>query len=269
MSSLRQRWMNRVLHLTAVVAERKQSLLTIQGWSAFKAVVVIVASEVILGVIALPLYLGTRTIASEDTAAVAQFRVRRVMTLSFVILILVLWVAKLGVIITLALTTNSASKFQVSQTEHSSNVGGDLTVAVHHALVDDSIVPPTITSVQEDQGAITITGTTTEDTSVIATISQVNSTVTYPRLYSGRSDDTGTFSIVEDSTVFWSAPGEYEVTVVAYDATTHHKSADSADTTFTNHGSTFDYWLQRVDVMLNVVVIGLIIFGIVVTVLVL
>lgn len=271
MSTVRSRWTTLVLHTSSYVYNQKQKLLTTHAGRAFFIVISIIIAEVFLGLISLPLYLITKPESGND-AGQSQYKVRRVITLSILTAIFIIWIIKLIFILILSLYFDTQSTYSIKEMATKNDLVPGITTEVAVAPIDTSLAMPKISAVWQN-GRSTITA---EGTSNPNTIVAVNFVATGPtakngslHMYTNRADTTGHWQNTENESVFTLPPGNYVATAVEYNETKHTKSNLSNGVNFTIHESFWQQLFRRLDTVLNIAVLVFIFVGVVSVVLML
>lgn len=268
MHSLRQRWTNLILHTSALIQRRKQELLTAHAGQAFVVVMSLIVSEAWLAIISLPLYLVARSTGDQNQSGVTQYAVRRVVTMSVLVAVLVAWLVKLMIILILSWNAGPQTTFQEVPTKNT-EATNQLTVEVDLAKVDPAIAAPQITAVHRRRSAVTIDGTAQPKMTVVTILNRTgrDQATVPPVLYAGQTDAAGYFSITEDTSIFWLPPGEYAASALTYNPTKATKSSVSPGVKFTLSDVQSRHVLSQIDNVMNLAVIVLVLAGIAVTVL--
>lgn len=267
MPNIRSSWTNHILHTTAFVARTKAKLETAHAFAAIGLVLALIAAEAWLAFISLPLYLVTRQVGTGKKD-VHAYGVRRVLTLSILSVIGIIWILKLAIILFLTFSTNPRTAFQVEHTGTREETIAAITVEIPRAAVDARMPAPTITAVAGTEGSIAIIGHARPQETIVATLVRAgDATTARPHLYADTADDTGTFTIREDAGIFSLPTGPYSVQVVAYDGAAGMKSAPSASVQLEVATHPVRQFLGFADHLLNLLAIVFIAVGVLATVL--
>ncbi len=251
MASLRSSWTNSILHTTAYIHGCKERIVISQGIGAVLLVAKLIAAELWLTVLSLPLYLIASSVHTNDKE-VSQYKVRRVISLSAVAVILLVWLIKFIIILFIAFSYNPKEAFQIRETQNGVQQSVAITVQIPKAPTDNNFPIPTITEAQDVKGNITIAGKAKANSFVVATIVREGDPASPPELYAGESDKNGKFNIIEDQNTFTLPTGIYDASVVAYDAERNVKSPPSPTIRLTVHDSLLQQTLTNLDEILNI-----------------
>ncbi len=256
-------WTNFILHASSFIAERKNRLQTAHALAAILLVIELMLAEVWLAIISLPLYLVTKNVAGKTTGT-GQYKARRVITLSVLSSILVIWIIKLLIILLFLFVLDPREAFQVQETNTQIDQALTVTTSIPKAAVDAKLSVPHITTATGTQGSVTITGTAKPNQTVVAILQEAHGADSEnpPGLYSGKADNAGQFTIAEDKGVFYVPVGDYIVSVVTYDEARGTKSQTSNGLKFTVAEHPARHILHFLDQILNLLVFGFIIVGI-------
>jgi len=145
---MRRRWTNLILHTTALIHKKKQSLLVSHALKSVLDIFIIIFLELFLLLISFPLYLTSK---EENVGDRTQYKIRRVLTLSFLVVILTVWLIKLLVIVGLPLyfdtrefLVSSEEKEQSQTVEHSF-----ILPDIYGAGTDSSLSSPIVENLKE------------------------------------------------------------------------------------------------------------------------
>ena len=266
MSTIRGRWTTLVLHTTSYVYNQKQKLLTAHAGKAFFIVIGIICAEVFLGLISLPLYLIVKPAGVGDGQG-SEYRVRRVITLSVLTAIFLVWILKLIFILVLSLYFDTRAMYSVKETSVKNDLSSGMTTDIALAPVNRALSVPKIISVEQNTGSA-VTAEGTSDRGAIVGIyftrtDDVPGTDGSLHIYANTADTKGHWTHTEDENVFTLPPGRYVAAAVQYDQEKNQKSALSAGVDFSVHESLLQQFFRRLDTILNIVVLLFICVGVV------
>ena len=258
--NLRSRWTSYILHVTSFITVRKGRLINAHAFRAVGIVVLLIIAEAWLALISLPLYLVAEPLA-ERNQETQEYKIRRVITLSVVVVIVVVWALKLSIIGALRFI-NPAKPFQV-ETEQGGNevIIENAALVFPRASVSAQMVAPQITYIEGTYQSLTIEGRATPKTVVVAVVTKEGST--FPQLFDQVADDKGLFSIRDNHTIFTLPEGKYTATVSSLDLTHALKSKDSDGVTFFVKSSWQERLFKNADQTLNIIVVVFIAMGII------
>jgi hypothetical protein len=99
-NKLQLSWLNAILHLTAIIANKKRFLFSSNVLNTFQGILTIVVLEGVLAIMSFPLYfMEMPEDFSVQNIFNVQFRVRKILTLGMVVLILLSFVLKVALVI--------------------------------------------------------------------------------------------------------------------------------------------------------------------------
>lgn len=268
-TSLRDRWSNSVLHLSAYIAQKKNGLLIVHGTKSFLNVLLIIEAEILLLIISLPSYVVAKPIG--DNANTREYHLRRTLTLGVIGTLFIIWVLKLVLILAL-LGYSQTSTTTVTETY---NRGGNTETMADDVLVAKESMefsPPVVTKIQNIKGRIAFWGTAPANSVVVFAFtedgdSSTNRTIT-PKIYTTQADANGRFELWEDASVFNLPKGNYTGSVSAYDPVREIKSGQSQTFSFKVTESFWNKLIYSADTILNILALLVIIIWILVTILV-
>jgi len=226
----------------------------------------VVLAEVFLWCISLPLYLAApKATVGED---VSQYRIRRVVNVSVLAAIFFIWLLKLAFIIGVSIFFDPRAQYSVREITTRTDA---LNTIVHEVVIapeNSALKPPTVVSVyQGGSDEVIVEGTAPAGEIVALSFARRDGKehASALKLYTGQADAKGTWQIAEDRNVFGLAPGPYAASARTYDAARHVKSASSAPVGFEVHRALWRRAFEKMDMVFNIAMIGLIIVGVVTT----
>ncbi len=256
MSTIRSRWTTQILHTTAFVHNQKEKLLTAHAGGAFFVVISIITAEVFLGIISLPLYLIAKPAVGSDEGH-SEYKVRRTITLSILVVIFIIWLLKLIFIIGLSLYFDPRALYSIKETGIKNSSVSTITTDVAIAPVDTGVTAPKVIAAEQNgKNTVTIRGTSDPKAvlAVYLTKEQTAKSNASVHMYADWADKDGRWEITEDENVYLLPPGNYVASAVEYNETSHTKSALSNGIPFTIHDSYLHQFLRRFDTVLNIAV---------------
>ncbi len=267
MSTIRGKWTTLILHTTSYIHAEKEKLLTAQAFSAFGIVIAIIAAELWLALISLPLYLVTAPVggSAQETG---RFRQRRIITLSIAIVIFLIWLIKLLFILVL-LFSSPKNRFSITPTNTADRAGTILTTEIALSPTDPKLAPPQIQTLeQEFPRRIVVSGTGRPNSTIALYFSHQGGGASL-HLFAAAVDGNGAWQIIEDEGRFTLPEGAYAVSAVTFDAARRNKSPATAPITFEVHANLLERVFYLIDPLLNFLVFLFIILGLLSVVLVL
>jgi len=259
---MRTSWTNLILHTTALIYRRKESLLVSHAFKAVLDVLFIVVLELFLAFISFPLYLVSK---ESDLGGKKQYKVRRVISLSLLTTILVVWVLKLIFVVAVPFYFDTRQAFFVSETGgQAAAISSDyLLPNIYSVRVDESVLPPTISDALKIQnGRLFLGGKGDPGTSVIMTIrKEATGEQGGVDFYITSVDEAGSWSMGTDKDSARLAPGKYWLQVMSYHPQSNTISALSPIQSFVI-GQDWRWVGDRVDIYLNYTVVTFLILSI-------
>lgn len=99
-NKLQLSWLNAILHLTAIIANKKRFLFSSNVLNTVQGILTIVVLEGVLAIMSFPLYfMQMPEDFSIHNIFNVQFRVRKILTLGLVVLILLSFILKVALVI--------------------------------------------------------------------------------------------------------------------------------------------------------------------------
>ena len=267
--SLRNHWSTLILHISAYINKKKQSLLTVHGIVAFLDTLIIVGAEIFLLFISLPSYIAVQPVGNEGQTQ--QYHLRKAVTFSVIGTLLVIWIIKLALILTLA---GYAKNQSATINETQNRLGNTQTYADDILIAKESsrLSPPVVTKIQNTHGQIAFWGNAPANSIVVFAFTDnikhgVGKNLA-PKIYSTQTDANGHFSLTEDANVFNLPQGDYNGSASSYDPGRNIKSAQSQTFSFIVKETLWNMVLHSADTILNIVALSAIAMGLLMTILV-
>ena len=266
-------WLQLILYISHSIFLKKAAILKTAGVKVVRPIIQLVLLEIALAVVSVPIYLRVRShvVHSYFSKVGAQesdfhdYTLRRVLTLSGLGLVALLWLIKLIFVIIAPTVFNAGEPFTVSniRMEHvAPAIKENVSFALESAKRDESLTVPLVQSVRTTgRGRYLFSGVGTPGLTVVAYISGTESIV-----YSSVIKSDGTWSIEHDGGGFLLKKGTYSIVVSAYDESTSEKSYASVPYYFKVTPSWLDLFLSSVDTYANWVAACVVVVGIVVVI---
>lgn len=252
-----------ILHTSAYINNRKNELLTVHALKAFWIVLKLIAAEVFLAVISLPVYLAASSTSTSD--ATAQYKLRRVVTMSLLIGLVVIWLIKLIVIAALSFQQSNLS---IKQTESTSQWQPATIQHVLSSAPDKNLPAPTLTSVGERNGIFTASGLAIANSWLVITVMNDPATANdHPKMYMGQADARGEFAVSQEAGAFDLPGGNYLASAQTYNTQSLITSPASPWVKFSTRPTFQEQFLAQFDRWLNILAMLLILLALGVTVL--
>ena len=262
---MRTGWTNLILHTTALVYRRKQNLLVSHSFQSVFDVFVIIFLELFLALISLPLYLVSK---ESDLGGKQQYKIRRVVSLSLLLSILIIWVLKLIFVVAVPMYFDTRQAFFVAEKSGQSLLTQSEFILsdIYNAKTDIAISPPTVDgTLTIDNGRVYIQGKGNIGTDVVVTIKNDRVDNSGVNFYIANVDSSGSWSLGSNGDDARLTPGKYQLQAITYDSQLKARSPLSVVRSF-EVGQDWRGAMDNVDVYLNYIVVvflGLSIFSIV------
>jgi len=250
-------WLEKVIHLSSHVYKLKKRLAEVHAVKAFFYIIAVVFFEVLLAIFSFPLYLVQRKGSKS-------FQFRRVITLSTLGLILMLWVVKLVFALGSSAYIQNKSDEMISQlTDREVQIQDVSLINIETASVDESIKTPILTGIRQKDRGVVFKGQGVPGEEIVLNIFGKVSFVT-----SGEIKEDGRFEVEYYDNQLKLTGGEYTVLASVYDDGKYSRSVYSNPVNFELKDNFFQQFFAMLDLYLNIFVLCSIAFGLFLTVLV-
>lgn len=268
---MRYRWLNLLLILSHSIYLRKQNVLVRHGLSAVVSVFILILLELVLAITSLPLYLGLKPATTQAYIrsrgdygdVVADYKLRRVITLTGVGIVLLIWIIKLCVIVFVPRVYGPLPLYNVSG---SIRTGSEITapdMGIQDAKVDLSAPLPVIAHIEQRTGRdFRFSGTAQPSSTVVLLLADQQMATYY-----GESNEKGEWQIDHLQQKFNLNDGNHAISVFSYDPKTLTRSHFSDQQFFKVTSSWTDILIRNFDTIANWAIIFVIAFGILLTIL--
>lgn len=268
---MRRAWTNHILHLSGFIYSKQQALLTEHGFKIVITVWQLIAAQLWLAIISLPLAIVAKpVIGKTNIAGVATYSVRRVLTLTVVTIIAILWLLKLGVVL---FGVWQAEEFRIEHRgtrAEPETTAAYLTTRIAAAGEDPHLVAPVLREVnRSNSGVLTVTGSAKANTDILLYVIEAADGVASTKVYAGTTDNHGTFTITENEDRFSLRAGTYVVEAFAYSRETGLASSASTPMQIAVQDSLMTIFMTYADRILNITTAAVLGFGILLTILIL
>ena len=263
---MRGYWTNLILHTSASIYKRKSDVLVSRAPKSILDVFAVIFLELFLVLISFPLYLVSK---GESTGSKAQYKMRRIFTMSFLIVILAVWLAKLILMVGLPIYFDSRQFLITTE-----NKGNDQAIKqsyilpeVYNTKLDTSISVPTVENISTMSNAgLLVSGRGEADLKIVVNIGKKQED-TAPednniKMYIVSTDKTGNWRLETDVKSFNLQPGQYWLQAMAYDDVNGKKSEVSPAKYFEITQNLYDKIISKADMYLNYFMIAFIALGI-------
>lgn len=271
---MRHQWLNILLDLSNTIYRRKQDILVRHGFRAVADVFMLILVELALALVSLPLYLGLKP---STTAAylrsrgvygdiTGDYKLRKIITLTGVGVVLLIWIIKLCVIIFVPRVYGPLPLYNVSG---STPVGTESAVSVipdrsiQQAKVDLGMPLPVITHIAQTNGRDFRFSGTAQPSSTIVLLLADQQVVSYY----GEANEKGEWQIDHLQEKFNLSDGNHAVSVLSYNPKTLLRSHFSDQQFFKVTSTWIDILIRNIDTIANWGIILILAFGILLTIL--
>lgn len=267
-------WLNAVLALTNRIYQRKLLVQERVGVQAVRDVVVLIVLELALGLLSFPLYIGMRParVAAflEERGTYERiaydYTVRRVLTLTGMSVLLVLWMVKLLVIVLVPRVAGPLPLYAVSPLEPVDLLARELVLTetrIQTARVAPEMTTPVVTTVEKGRrGTYTFRGTGQPETSVVLFLSDVQTVI-----FTGDVDAQGAWAVTHAQEDFTLREGNHAMLAFSYDPARELRSTASPEQYFKVRTRLIERLVQHTDNVLNVTLVAILALGVLLTVL--
>jgi len=269
---MKNRWLNLVLLLTNRIYSRKQLIVGQTGLGAVNNIFQLIALEIILAIISFPLYVSLRTasvtafLADKGSYAKVNFdyNLRRVLTLTGVGIVVLIWVIKLALIILLPKIYGPLPLYVVNDFRPADILSKELISAetgIQTARIMKSMPKPEVTGVDKLKGGdYNFIGTGQPNSTVVLLLTDKQTAI-----YSAPVDKNGKWEINYLKSKFKLGPGNHSVIVFGYDSKLRVRSETGLEQFFKVQTSWLDGLVTNVDVLANWSVVVVILLGVFLT----
>jgi len=260
---MRKKWTNLILHTTALISQWKQNILVSHAFRAVFDILIIIVLEFFLALISLPLYLVSQETGSGDKK---QYKIRRIITLSVLMIILAIWLIKLIFVLSLPFYSATSQTFFMSgrQAPSQTLTQNYILSGISDAQTTAAFAVPVVTEAKTTKdGSLSVTGKGNPGTEVIIIIGRIKEPGRSSglNLYLAGVDFEGNWSINAASNDSRLAVGDYWLRTMAYNAKDNSQSGLSPALAFTVEQNLQGRITGKADVYLNYFVIIFLLLG--------
>lgn len=271
---MKKKWLDLVLRLTNQIYVAKKHIIGESGLSAVKNIVVLVVLEVVLAIVSLPLYIGLKsykvTAFMEKKGGYSKitfdYGFRRILTLTGIAVILILWLIKLLFIVLVPTVYSPVNLYDFSDLRPADILTEEFIAeeaGVQSAKVDETLKVPELLGVNKiNEGDFVFYGTGEPLSTVVLFLSAEQTAI-----YSTEVNKDGNWQIDHLQRNFKLAEGNHSLLVFSYDKENGTKSNVSAEQYFKVTSEWMDSLRKNIDVISNWLIIIIILFGIFIIVL--
>lgn len=271
---LQVRWLNLVLVLTNRIYQRKQEVLSSTGVRVIGDVLILFFQEIILGVVSLPLYLGLKpakvTAFFEEKGGYGEisfdYGLRRIITLTGVSVIFVIWMIKLLLIILTPVVFGPLQLYSVSDLRPVDLLERELVIAETQIqtarIVEKMTVPELITVDKLRGGGYRFHGTGEPNTLVVLLVSDVQTVILTDSI-----NEDGNWQVDLSRDDFRLSEGNHQIIAFNFDSSQGIRSRASTRQYFNAQTALLDRLTRNADIFINISIIIIITLGILLTIL--
>lgn len=272
---MKNKWLNLVLSLTNKIYFQKQMVLETTGMGIVVNVFNLIFLELTLAIVSLPLYLGIRhskTVAFLEEKGsfvkiVADYNMRRVLTLTGVGILAIIWFLKFILIVGTPAVYGPLQLYSISGLSPSDVPIEELEISgtqIETSRIIESMPIPKLDKVRKERGRdYVFSGRGDPSLKIVLLLSREQTVI-----YSDEIDDDGTWEIEHSQDEFKLSQGNHSVLVFSYDEEQKARSKFSTEQFFKVRTTLLDKIISNFDVLSNWIVIILIVVGIFLTILV-
>lgn len=245
-----------------------------EGARVIVSVFVLFCLELILMVVALPLYVGMqpeKAIAYLEKKkgygeVTFNYSVRRLLSLALFVVLIIFGLVKLSAILLVPRVGGPLELYHVvdlGAAPTSSVALASQSIDIQTATVSKTLPPPQLTLVQHlPNDNYVFSGVAEPGTTEVLFLGQPQ-----PTIYYGTSDQSGHWVITQDSRYFKLSDGNHGVTMFSYDPSSHIRS-DFSNTQYFKVAPTWPEILFKLaDALLDFVIVAVVIAGVFLTIL--
>lgn len=258
---MRKLWVSLILALTAFLYKRKKTLLVSHSFISIFHLLIIISTELLLAIVSLPLYLTSKEKVSGNHKT---YQLRRLISLSALLVILFIWLFKLVFIVGLPYFFNVKQTFYITEkkvTEQRDDLGQLL--KIFNLKENVSLQTPQIQKLALDNyGALRVNGTAEPSSFVVLFISTPDSPEGLSVVFLTESNENGDWLIQANNLRWEPVPGSYEIRALVYrenEAASNFSSANLIEI----KPKIQDLIITKIDFYLNYLVILFLALGII------
>jgi hypothetical protein len=262
---MRGHWTNLILHTSASIYKRKNNVAVSYASRSIFNVFAVIFLELFLAIISFPLYLVSK---GDSAKGKSQYKIRRIFTLSFLVVILVVWLAKLVLIVGVPLYFDSRHFTVTTEDKATSQATQSYILPeVYNTQLDASVSVPTVEKINTvKNGGLLVSGLGNAGSKVVVNIGKTQddaaSGYNNIKIYIVDADNSGNWTLETDAKVFNLQPGHYWLQAMAYDEITGKKSDVGPTQYFEITQNLYERIISRADIYLNYFMIAFIALGI-------
>jgi len=267
---VRSTWLNLILRFSNRIYQKKQLLVGQEGLQIVGNIVSLIVLEMILAIISLPLYVsvGSQNVTaffSEHSGyakVTFDYKLRRILTLTGVMIVATVWVIKLLLILLVPTVFGPLPLYRVSDLRPPELTAQEQSTILEQAGIQNartvqSLKKPELQRVQKTSGKdFVFYGTGEPNATIVLFLTDAQTT-----LYTGESDQNGNWKIEHSQKEFALREGNHSLSAFSYRAPTGTRSDFSSTQYFKVKTTLADLLVRNIDVLANWSVVILIILG--------
>jgi hypothetical protein len=262
---MRQKWTSLILHTTALIHQKKQALLTSHTLGSLGNMLVIIVLEIFLALISLPLYIVTKPAEKSKTTGQTEYKIRRVITLTTLTIVVVIWLLKLSFIATSWYFFDIRSTFAVHQLSSEEVTATDLVTEFAFSAAGSKLLPPSIAEVsQQTKDTFAFFGTAEPEAQIMLYLSKPVENRQSKLLWNVlavTADSGGQWSLTQDRSVSYLSPGKYVAVAVTFDEALEQRSELSNVISFEIQQDFWQKVFASADIYLNILMLIFLVLG--------
>jgi len=264
-------WVNTILHTGALIQKKKVALATAHSWDSVWLVISLIVLEIWLAIISLPLYLVESTVTNEQGGG--QYRVRRVITLSLLVVLGSIWLIKLLLGGFFIYYWNRLPQLQTQEATTQTTLSHDQLFAINQAATLPNEPLVTITTASEtSSGTVIVTGKAIPKSTVLIYMTRSDSTNMSNQndkvtIVTADANAKGLWEVRLSEYRFRFLKGTYTIQALWYNAADTMKSPLSQAKTFTitRQAPSPESLIHQADQWLNILLLVFIVGAITLT----
>lgn len=271
---MKTQWLNFVLRLTNRIYAKKQDILARTGVRIVVSIFVLIILEIILAIVSLPLYLSVK--ASSVTAYLSDkggygkvdfdYNLRRVLTLTGVSLLFLVWMIKLATIIFIPNVYGPLQLYSVSDLRPVDVASEELLVNVSQietSRVMEAMAKPELKKVKKTTSKEYVFSGIGKPSSIVVLLLSDKQTI----FYSEQIDKNGQWEIKHSQDDYRLGEGNHSISVFSYDEKLGSRSNLAPEKFFKVTSSWGERLLSNIDNLINWAIVTFISIGIFLTIL--
>lgn len=267
---MRSTWLNLILRFSNRIYQKKQLLVGQEGLQIVGNIVSLIVLEILLAIISLPLYIsiGSQNVTAFFTEhgsyakVTFDYKLRRILTLTGVVIIAAVWIVKLLLILFVPTMFGPLPLYRVSDLRPPELTEQEQSLILEQAGIQNaravqSLQKPELQRIQKTGGKdFVFYGSGEPNATIVLFLTDVQTT-----LYTGESDQNGNWKIEHAQKEFALREGNHSLSAFSYNASTGTRSDFSSTQYFKVKTTLADLIVRNIDVVANWSVVILIILG--------